>query len=172
MRHLQRTDLDDLFAALEWQGLVFDDTDRRYRQRESKLEGVSAAHFYDKHVPMTDAARGTAESDEPAWLTDNGRAAKRMFAAIDYTNMPNSTRQKRMDAAIMRVRRNLPHCVVTLQLINKNGNNRKESIWQLSRLLAGNKNKVVKNTTTTSPRSARSSASHTKRAAKTTKSHS
>ena len=74
-----------------------------------------------------------------ATLSDGGAGVERMLDAIDGPNEeedgddePLVARQRKLHAAEMRLyRAGLGHLVPALRLIVRNGNNRKESIWQL-----------------------------------------
>ena len=139
-----------LIPALEnpARGIIFDDFDRRYREKEWKRENDAAHWFYhDKTSFETKYGEdcGDDPCNEPAWVTDGGRGKTALEGVVSYDldgeedreDAParrggrTSTWAMRWAAALKRVRRNLPHALQTLKLIFRNRNNRKESICSL-----------------------------------------
>ena len=139
-----------LIPALEdpAKGILFDDFDIRYREKELKRENDAAHWFYrDKTSFETKYAAdcGDGPCDEPTWVTDGGRGKAALEGVVSYDldgeedreDAParrggrTSTWAMRWAAALKRVRRNLPHALQTLKLIFRNRNNRKESICSL-----------------------------------------
>lgn len=129
-------------------GFVFDDFDRRYREKEQKREKDAAQWFYrDKTSFETKygADCGDDPCNEPAWVTDGGRGKTALEGVVSYDldgeedreddpgrrGGRSSTWAMRWAAALRRVRRNLPHALQTLKLIFRNRSNRKESICSL-----------------------------------------
>ena len=129
-------------------GMLFDDFDRRYREKEWKRENDAAHWFYrDKTSFETKYGEdcGDDPCNEPAWVSDGGRGKSALEGVVSYDldgeedreDAParrggrTSTWAMRWAAALKRVRRNLPHALQTLKLIFRNRNNRKESICSL-----------------------------------------
>ena len=129
-------------------GIVFDDFDLRYREREHVRELKSAEWFYrDKLSFETKYAAdcGDDPCNEPAWVTDRGQGAATLRSLVsfdldgDENRVDDPTRpsgrssdwNRRRKSALERVRRQLPHALETLKLIIRNIDNRKESICSL-----------------------------------------
>ena len=129
-------------------GILFDDFDRRYREKEWKRENDAAHWFYrDKTSFETKYAEdcGDDPCNEPAWVTDGGRGKAALEGVVSYDldgeedreDAParrggrTSTWAMRWEAALKRVKRNLPHALQTFKLILRNRSNRKESICSL-----------------------------------------
>ena len=129
-------------------GILFDDFDRRYREKEWKRENDAAHWFYrDKTSFETKYGEdcGDDPCNEPAWVTDGGRGKAALEGVVSYDldgeedreDAParrggrTSTWAMRWEAALKRVKRNLPHALQTLKLIIRNHNNRKESICSI-----------------------------------------
>ena len=132
-------------------GFVFDDFDRRYREAEWLREKKSAAWYYRNKLSLEakyEADCGQEACNEPAWVSDRGKSAAALLAKAaqaldgdeDREDNPSRssgvspTRSSKREAALKRVRRNLPHAIETFKLILKNIDNRKESIFELMRL--------------------------------------
>ena len=160
-----------LIPALEnpASGFVFDDFDRRYREKEQKRE-KDAAHWYyrDKLSFETKYGEdcGKDPCNEPGWVSDGGRGCAAQQGVVSYDldgdedaeddpkkrGKVSGTWAKRRAAALKRVNRHLPHAAETLKLIVKNINNSKESICSLvkSKLFSrGNGNSRGKSTNAT-----------------------
>ena len=139
-----------LIPALEnpARGIVFDDFDIRYREKELKRENDAAHWFYrDKTSFETKYAAdcGDGPCDEPAWVTDGGRGKAALEGVVSYDldgeedreddprrrGRMTSTWDMKWAAALKRVKRNLPHALQTFKLILRNRSNRKESICSL-----------------------------------------
>ena len=121
-------------------GIVFDDFDLRYREKERKREMDAAHWFYrDKTSFETKYAAdcGNDPCNEPAWVTDGGRGKAALEAVVSYDldgediGGPPTSRAKCIDRAKHRVMRKAPECLRTFWLVIRNGKNRKESIWQM-----------------------------------------
>lgn len=138
-------------------GIIFDDFDRRYREKEAKRDLKSAAWFYRDKTPFDtkygeDCGTGGAE---PPWVSDGGQGAETSVGIVSFAlhgdedcedddTKPSgisSDWNRRRKSALERVRRRLPHAVETLKLIIRNADNRKESICSLVKsLLSTRKN--------------------------------
>ena len=129
-------------------GIVFDDFDLRYREKEQKREKDAAHWFYrDKLSFETKYGEdcGGDPRNEPAWVSDGGqgRAAQQGVVSYDLDgdeaceddktkpSGKTSDWSRRRKSALEYVRRRLPHALETLKLIIKNRDNRKESICSL-----------------------------------------
>ena len=178
-RRLERLVAQALLAIEDpARGIVFDDFDRRYREKEQKRES-DAAHWYyrDKTSFETKYAAdcGNDPGNEPAWVTDAGRGKAALEGVVSYDLDGEEDREDdparrggvtctwamRWAAALKRVKRNLPHALQTLKLVFRNHGNRKESICSivLSRLSTRtNGNSRGKNTSATSTTSSRFSS--------------
>ena len=73
-----------------------------------------------------------AATPEPAWLSDGGRGAEAVYAAVE-DGTRESVYARRLKAARERLRRAHPELLEVFDLIVRNGSNRRESIWQLMR---------------------------------------
>ena len=157
-------------------GILFDDFDRRYREKEWKRENDAAHWFYrDKTSFETKYAEdcGDDPCNEPAWVTDGGRGKAALEGVVSYDldgeedreDAParrggrTSTWAMRWEAALKRVKRNLPHALQTLKLIIRNHNNRKESICSLVKSKASSRRNGNSRGGSTIATSATSSAS-------------
>ena len=121
-------------------GILFDDFDLRYRERERKRETDSAHWFYRDKLSFEtkyDEDCGSDPCNEPAWVTDGGRGKAALVAVVSYDldgvdiDGPPTSRARCIDRAKHRVMRKAPECLRTFWLVIRNGKNRKESIWQL-----------------------------------------
>ena len=154
-------------------GFVFDDFDRRYREKEQKRE-KDAAHWYYRDKLSFETKYGEdcgADGNEPAWTSDGGQGAETSVGIVSYAlhgdedceddeakpNGKTSDWNRRRKSALERVRRRLPHAVDTLKLIIRNIDNRKESICSLvksqlsSRRNGNSRGKSTTATSATSP---------------------
>ena len=86
--------------------------------------------FWEDYLSLDYTEFGEEDDDasEPAWRSDNGEGVERMLDAIDNTE---NYYERRAKAAREFVRRNAPRLLPVLNLILKNGSNRKESIWSM-----------------------------------------
>ena len=155
-------------------GIVFDDFDLRYREREHVRELKSAEWFYrDKLSFETKYAAdcGDDPCNEPAWVTDRGQGAAALRSLVSFDldgdedceddaakpSGKTSDWNRRRKSALERVRRRLPHALETLKLIIRNIDNRKESICSLvksqlsSRRNGNSRGKSTTATSATSP---------------------
>ena len=131
-------------------GMLLDDFDLRYRERERKREQDDARWFYRDKTPFEtkyDEDCGRDPCNEPAWVSDLGRGAAASAGIVSYaldgdedrTDDPKRrsglsvTWSMKREAALRRVRRNLPHALKTFKLILKNRDNRRESIGALAK---------------------------------------
>ena len=155
-------------------GFVFDDFDRRYREKEQKREKDAAHWFYrDKLSFETKYGEdcGGDPRNEPAWVSDGGqgRAAQQGVVSYDLDGDEDdedddrkpsgktSDWNRRRKSALEYVRRRLPRALDTLKLIIRNIDNRKESICSLvksqlsSRKNGNSRGKSTTATSATSP---------------------
>lgn len=132
-------------------GFVFDDFDRRYCEAERKREADAARWFYRDKTSFETKYAEDCDKDgkEPAWVSDRGRGNAALQAAVSFdldddecreddqkrSGKRSSTWKMKRTAALKRVKRNLPHALVTMKLILKNLDNRKESICTLTKSL-------------------------------------
>ena len=94
---------------------VYQHTDvREYLESVERLERKQAERFWRNLVPIETSGIRVA-------------TVSRQFR----TPTMDAASIRRYQAAYMRVRRNMPHCLETFRLIVRNGENRKDSIWQL-----------------------------------------
>ena len=158
-------------------GILFDDFDLRYREKEQKREADSARWFYrDKTSFETKYGEECGKNgEEPAWVSDGGKSAETSVGIVscalhgyedceDDAEKPSgraSDWNRRRKSALERVRRKLPHALQTLKLIIRNRDNRKESICSLVKSLPAtrkNGNSRGKSTSATSMTSSGSSS--------------
>ena len=93
---------------------------------------------FNKSMRSLDAFVGSfRDPSKIAALTDRGAGVERMLDEIDpppEISRSEVNRQRKFNAARMKlIRSGLGHLLPVLRLIVKNGNNRKESIWELTR---------------------------------------
>ena len=105
-----------------------DDFAAAYAGWRAHQEEAAASRYYAHTVPLDTALALEADNDEPAWLSDEGRGVARILSALEG----NATAELRRQAALKRVRRTVPHCLKTLQLVMKNGKNRRKSICEIA----------------------------------------
>ena len=103
------------------------EVDRERQWRKSKRHGDvrNATHICD-----FEAAEAAEES--PSWLSDKGAGVERITAACDGET-PETCYQRALRNARKRLMRRHPELAEVFNLIVKNGSNRKESIWALTR---------------------------------------
>lgn len=116
-----------LMEALEnpEQGFVFDDFDKRYIKKREDAERKEAKRYWKDKMDII-GGENEIDGDKSDWLSDNGEGVERMLEAMEVKD-----REMRLKAARWRVRCNCPSALATFDAIVRNGNNRKESIWQL-----------------------------------------
>jgi len=103
----------------------------RERKRKATKQGAfeaSFVHFDFEKEESRERERSTS------WLSDNGRGARRIYRALD-PKKAKPTREQLIDRAKHRIARHNKECLPVFWLILKNGSNRKESIWELTKYL-------------------------------------
>ena len=100
--------------------------DRERMQRKSKRYGNirNAVHFVDFEEAET-------RENSPSWLSDGGKGADDIIAAVDG-ELGETYYERRLKWAREKLRYAHPECMDVFNLIVKNGKNRKESICQMA----------------------------------------
>ena len=139
------TDAEAILCLLERVGVRFDVPAyeralARERERERKRRATAQGQFESAALSLD--AMPDLDTDEcESWLSDGGRGAAAIRGEAPETEDAGDSRQKRMDRAKHKVMRNAPECLETFWLIIRNGKNRKESIWQMTKTTTSRKRK-------------------------------
>ena len=139
------TDAEAILCLLERVGVRFDVPAyeralARERERERKRRATEQGRFESAALSLD--AMPDLDTDEcESWLTDGGHGAEAIRGEAPETEDAGDSRQKRMDRAKHKVMRNAPECLETFWLIIRNGKNRKESIWQMTKTTTSRKRK-------------------------------
>ena len=130
-------DAEAILCLLEQVGVRFDVSAyeralARERERERKRRATEQGRFESAALSLD--AMPDLDTDEcESWLSDGGRGAEAIRGETPEPEDGADTRRKRMDRAKHRVMRKAPECLRTFWLVIKNGKNRKESIWELTK---------------------------------------
>ena len=100
--------------------------ERKWRMSKRYGNVRNAIHF------SCDFMDAEAAEESPAWLSDNGAGVERITAVCDGET-PETRHRQTLRNARRRLKRRHPELVEVFDLIVKNGSNRKESIWALTR---------------------------------------
>ena len=95
---------------------------RKYLERIERAEREQARRWWKRMEPIDTCDMGRA-------IAERWQNVERENGAIDAKRLLTQMR------AYHRVRRNIPHCIPTFNLICKNGIKRKESICQLANIM-------------------------------------
>ena len=107
---------------------TLNDFGRWYRDKEADRAKDSAAYFYRDKIPLVIPSLSDDEACEPAWLSDAGTGAGRVYGSDESPN------RKKLKSAEDKLRyRHKKHLIPILRLIVKNVNNKEESICELMR---------------------------------------
>ena len=96
---------------------------RRDREKESD-------RWWWRDRVSYDALAEGRELDEPAWLSDEGASVGSMETVIDWRGV----RFRAVRSAERYVQRNAGDLLDVMRLVLKNGDNRKESIWEIMKM--------------------------------------
>ena len=139
------TDAEAILCLLERFGVRFDTSAyeralARERERERKRRATVQGRFESAALSLD--AMPDLDTDEcESWLTDGGRGAAAIRGETPEPEDTGDTRRKRLDWAKHRVMRKAPECLRTFWLVIRNGRNRKESIWQMTKTTTSRKRK-------------------------------
>ena len=112
----------------------------RERERERKRRATAQGRFESAALSLD--AMPDLDTDEcESWLTDAGRGAAAIRGETPEPEDTGDTRRKRLDWAKHRIMRKAPECLETFWLVIRNGRNRKESIWQMTKTTTSRKRK-------------------------------
>ena len=138
-------DAEAILCLLERLGVRFDVSAyeralARERERERKRRATEQGRFESAALSLD--AMPDLDTDEcESWLTDGGRGAEAIRGETPEPEEGTDTRRKRLDWAKHRIMRKAPECLETFWLVIRNGRNRKESIWQMTKTTTSRKRK-------------------------------
>ena len=138
-------DAEAVLCLLERVGVRFDAPAyeralARERERERKRRATAQGQFESAALSLD--AMPDLDTDEcESWLTDGGRGAATIRGETPEPEDAGDTRRKRLDRAKHRIMRKAPECLETFWLVIRNGRNRKESIWQMTKTTTSRRRK-------------------------------
>ena len=139
------TDAEAILCLLERLGVRFDVSAyeralARERERERKRRATAQGRFESAALSLD--AMPDLDTDEcESWLTDGGCGAAAIRGETPEPEDAGDTRRKRLDRAKHRIMRKAPECLRTFWLVIRNGRNRKESIWQMTKTTTSRRRK-------------------------------
>ena len=138
-------DAEAILCLLELVGVRFDISAyeralARERERERKRRATAQGRFESAALSLD--AMPDLDTDEcESWLTDGGCGAAAIRGETPEPEDAGDTRRKRLDRAKHRIMRKAPECLRTFWLVIRNGRNRKESIWQMTKTTTSRRRK-------------------------------
>jgi len=101
----------------------------RIRERDWRETKQGAFESTILHLDF-EAEEAREREHSTSWLSDRGKAARQIRRACDPPSK-KPTREQLIERTRKAISRHMPECLTTFWLVLKNGNNRKESIWEL-----------------------------------------
>lgn len=104
--------------------------EKRERDRQRKWRKTEQGRFESSMLHL-DFNEAETREQSPKWLSDKGKGADDIIAAVDG-ELGETHYERRLKWARQRIKRRMPECMDVFNLIVKNGKNRKESICQMA----------------------------------------